>query len=115
MADKPWTAKSSTPLLIGDVSANLLDGAGNGGPGSNYVVILRGFGRDEPGRPFRKLIRDQLGGQPMSSRRVNLRTSGRASRQIRPVPAHAAAQRSLRDERASVPHGPLSNRNGRRR
>jgi hypothetical protein len=104
----------STPAGVTDVAGNLLDGAGSGKPGSDYVVVLRGFGRDEPGRPFRKLLRDQLGGKPMSSRRVDLRTSSRVSRQAHAGPAHAAAQHSLREERAAVPHGPLVSRRMRR-
>jgi hypothetical protein len=104
----------STPTGVADVARNLLDGAGSGKPGSNYVVILRGFGRDEPGRPFRKLIRDQLGGKPMSSRRVSLRQSSRVSHQTYAGPAHSAPQHSLRDERTSMPHGPLSSRRMRR-
>jgi hypothetical protein len=104
----------STPSGVADVAGNLLDGAGNGKPGSDYVVVLRGFGRDEPGRPFRKLIRDQLGGQPMSSRRVHLRPASRVSRQAHAGPAHAAAQHALREERAAVPHGPLESRRMRR-
>jgi hypothetical protein len=92
----------STPTGVADIAGNLLDGDGNGQPGSNYVVMLRGFGRNEPGRPFRKLIRDQLGGKPMSSRRVNLRTTSTSSHQV-----YSGLQHSLR---ASVPRGPLSSR-----
>jgi hypothetical protein len=104
----------SMPTGITDMAGNLLDGAANGKPGSNYVVVLRGFGPDEPGRPFRKLIRDQHGGKPMSSRRVNLRASSRVVHQTHAGPAHSTPQHSLRDERASVPHGPLSSRRMRR-
>jgi hypothetical protein len=103
----------STPMGITDAAGNLLDGAGNGKPGSNYVVVLRGFGRNEPGSPFRKLIRDQLGGKPMSSRRVSLRTSSRVSHQTHPSPAHSNSQHSVREEWASVPHRPLSSRRTR--
>jgi hypothetical protein len=106
--------KGSTPSGVSDLAGNLLDGAGNGKPGSNYVVILRGFGVDKPGVPFRKLIREQLGGKPMSSRRVHLRTSSRASHQTHASPVHSKSQHSLRDERAAVPHGPLSSRRTRR-
>ncbi len=34
----------STPTGVADLAGNLLDGAGNGRPGSNYVVVLRGLG-----------------------------------------------------------------------
>ncbi len=61
----------STPTGVRDLSGNLLDGNGDGKPGSNYVVVLRGFGIDKPRMPFRKLINEQLGGKPLSPRRVN--------------------------------------------
>jgi hypothetical protein len=51
-----------------DISGNLLDDNGDGKPGDNYVAILRGFGLDMPGVLFNNLIRDQLHGQPLSSR-----------------------------------------------
>jgi hypothetical protein len=104
----------STPTGITDTAGNLLDGDGSGKPGSNYVVVLRGFGRNEPGRPFLKLIRDQLDGKPMSSRRVNLRTPSRASQQTHAGPADSKSQYSVREGWASVPHGPLSSRRMRR-
>jgi hypothetical protein len=89
----------STPTGVADLIRNLLDGAGNGKPGSNYVAVLRGFGRNEPGRSFRMLIRDQLGGKPMSSRRVSLRTSSRVSHQTHPTPAQLTRSRSIPCER----------------
>jgi hypothetical protein len=61
----------STPAGVGDASGNLLDGNGDGKPGDNYVAILRrGFGPEKAGAPFSRLIRDQLHGQPLSSRAV---------------------------------------------
>ena len=60
----------STPAGVADASGNLLDGNGDGKPGDNYVAILRGFGLEKPGAPFSRLIRDQLHGQPLSSRAV---------------------------------------------
>jgi hypothetical protein len=60
----------STPTGISDVSGNLLDGNGDGKPGGDYVATLRGFGLDRPGVPFGRLIREQLGGKPLSSRRL---------------------------------------------
>jgi len=58
----------STPAGVADASGNLLDGDGK--PGNNYVAILLGFGPDKAGAPFSRLIRDQLHGQPLSSRAV---------------------------------------------
>jgi ELWxxDGT repeat protein/autotransporter-associated beta strand protein len=99
--------KGSAATGVTDLAGNRLDGVGNGRPGSNYVVVLRGFGKDEPGHPFWKLIHDQLGGKPISSRRVNLWSTSRVSHQPLSSPSHATVQHSLRSERASVPHGPL--------
>ena len=108
------TIKASASTGFADVAGNLLDGDKDGRSGGNYVVVLRGFGRDEPGRPFRKLIRDQLDGKPISSRRVSIQPSSRVLRQTHSSPAHSAPQHFLREERASVPHGPLSSRRMRR-
>ncbi len=60
----------STPTGVAGTSGNLLAGNGDGKPGNNYVAILRGFGPDKVGAPFSRLIRDQLHGQPLSSRAV---------------------------------------------
>ena len=94
----------STPTGVADVSGNLLDGYRDGKPGGNYVSILRGFGLDKPRVPFNKLIREQLGGKPISSRRVILRPLVSVSRQSHPSPAVHLRTRSLR---VSTPHGPL--------
>ena len=96
------TVNGMAPLGLTNTSGVLLDGQGNGQPGTNFVAILRGFGLDKPGVPFNKLIRDQLGGKPISSRRVNPRLSGSVSRQSHPSPARSALQtpkHSLREER----------------
>jgi hypothetical protein len=100
----------STPTGVADVARNLLDGDGNGQPGGNYVVVLRGFGRDEPERFLRKLISDQLGGMPISTRRISLRPASRALHRTLASPAHSAPRHSLRDKQAPVPHGPRSPR-----
>ncbi len=94
----------STATGVADVAGNLLDGNSDGRPGGNYVAILRGFGLDRPKTPFIKLIREQLGGKPISSRRVTLRLSVSVSRQSHPSPALQTPHRSLR---VSTPHGPL--------
>ena len=60
----------STPTGVAGTSGNLLAGNGDGKPGNNYVAILRGFGPEKAGAPFSRLIRDQLHGQPLSSRAV---------------------------------------------
>ncbi|HKI21601.1 MAG TPA: hypothetical protein VKA15_27150, partial [Isosphaeraceae bacterium] len=60
----------STPTGVAGTSGNLLAGNGDGKPGNNYVAILRGFGPDKAGAPFSRLIRNQLHGQPLSSRAV---------------------------------------------
>ncbi len=60
----------STPTGVADTSGNLLAGNGDGKLGNNYVAVLRGFGLEKTGVPFRRLIRDQLRGQPLSSRVV---------------------------------------------
>jgi hypothetical protein len=104
------TIKDSASTGFADAAGNLLDGAGNGEPGSNYVAILRGLGIDKPRMPFNKLIREQLGGKPMSSRKVSLRPSSRVSHQTHASSGPSVPQHSLRDEWASVPHGPLSSR-----
>src|SRR5207247_2109399 len=61
------TVNGSTPTGVVDLNGNLLDGDANGQPGGDYTAILRGFGPDEPRRPFRVLIRDQLHGRPLAS------------------------------------------------
>jgi hypothetical protein len=38
------TVNGSTPTGVADAAGSLLDGAGNGLPGSNFVRIFRGFG-----------------------------------------------------------------------
>ena len=48
----------STPTGVVDVSGNILDGDGK--PAGNYVAILRGFGLDKPGVPFKRLMREQV-------------------------------------------------------
>jgi hypothetical protein len=60
----------STPTGVADTSGNLLASNGDGKLGNNYVAILRGFGPKKAGAPFSRLIRDQLHGQPLSSRAV---------------------------------------------
>ena len=62
------TVNGMAPLGLTNTSGVLLDGRGNGQPGTNFVAILRRFGLDKRGVPFNKLIRDQLGGKPLSSR-----------------------------------------------
>jgi len=63
------TVNGMAPLGLTNTAGVLLDGQGNGQPGTNFVAMLRGFGLDKPGVPFNKLIRDQLGGKPISTRR----------------------------------------------
>jgi len=60
----------STLTGVAGTSGNLLAGNGDGKPGDNYVAMLRGFGLEKTGAPFSRLIRDQLHGQPLSSRAV---------------------------------------------
>ena len=60
----------STPTGVAGASGNLLAANGDGKPGNSYVAILRGFGPEKAGAPFNRLIRDQLHGQPLSSRAV---------------------------------------------
>jgi hypothetical protein len=100
----------STSTGVANVFGNLLDGNGDGRPGGNYAVVLRGFGIDKPQMPFNKLIKAQLGGKRMSSRMVNVKTSSTVSHQAHPGPARTAAAHSSRHERTPVPHGPLSSR-----
>ena len=103
------TVNGMTPTGLTNTSGVLLDGNGDGNPGSNYVASLRGFGLDEPKVPFNKLIRDQLGGKPLSSERVHpqpIKSLSRLNhpRQNHPSPALQTPQHSLR---VSTPHGPL--------
>jgi hypothetical protein len=58
------------PRRFSELAGNLLDRNRLGKPSDNYATILRGFGLDKAGVPFKKLIRDQLHGQPLSSRAV---------------------------------------------
>ncbi len=59
---------ASSPTGVADVSGNLLDGNRDGKPGDNYVAILRGVRARQARGAFKRLIRDQLQGQPLSSR-----------------------------------------------
>jgi hypothetical protein len=93
---------SSTGLT--NTSGALLDGNGDGTPGRNYVAVLRGFGLDQPKVPFNKLLRDQLGGKPVSSRRVNSQPSKSLSRLSH---LSLALLRQQHYARVSTPHGPL--------
>ena len=61
---------ASSPTGVADVSGNLLDGNRDGKPGDNYVAILRGVRARQARGAFKRLIRDQLQGQPLSSRAV---------------------------------------------
>ena len=98
------TVNGMAPLGLTNTSGVLLDGRGNGQPGTNFVAILRGFGLDKPRVLSNKLIRDQLGGKPLSSRRVNPQPSKSLSRLNHPSPALQTPQHSLR---VSTPHGPV--------
>ena len=98
------TVNGMAPLGLTNTSGVLLDGQGNGQPGTNFVAMLRGFGLDKPGVPFNKLIRDQLGGKPISTRRVTSRPSSKVSNKIQTSPALQVPQHSLRDDRASMDH-----------
>ncbi|HMF38414.1 MAG TPA: hypothetical protein VKF17_17370, partial [Isosphaeraceae bacterium] len=57
---------ASSPTGVADVSGNLLDGNRDGKPGDNYVAILRGVRARQARGAFKRLIRDQLQGQPLS-------------------------------------------------
>jgi hypothetical protein len=78
----------STPSGVSDITGNLLDGNGHGKAGDNYVAILRGFGLDKPGVPFKKLIREQLHGRPLSSHAVLMKHA-------RPAPVSRALPRKI--------------------
>jgi photosystem II stability/assembly factor-like uncharacterized protein len=97
------TVNGTAPTGLTNTSGVLLDGNGDGKPGGNYVAILRGFGLDEPKLPFNKLIRDQLDGEPASSRGVNPQPSKSLSRLNHPSPALQARQHS---SIVTTPHGP---------
>jgi len=58
------------PRRFSELAGNLLDRNRLGKPSDNYVAILRGFGLEKTEAPFSRLIRDQLHGQPLSSRAV---------------------------------------------
>ena len=61
------------PRRFSELDGNLLDRNRLAKPSDNYVAILRGFGPDKAGVPFSRLIRDQLHGQPLSSRAATTR------------------------------------------
>ena len=65
------TVNDMSPNGLTNTSGVLLDANGDGNPGGNYVADLRGFGLDKPHVPFNKFIREQLGGKPVSSRRMS--------------------------------------------
>jgi hypothetical protein len=98
------TVNGVAPTGLTNTSGVLLDGNGDGSPGGNYVAILRGFGLDKSGVPFNKLIRDQLGGKPVSSRRTSSQLSKSLSRRSHPSLALQTPQQTLS---VSTPHGPL--------
>jgi photosystem II stability/assembly factor-like uncharacterized protein len=98
------TVNGTVPLGLTNTSGFLLDGNGDGKPGGNYVAILRGFGLDKSGVPFNKLIREQLGGKPVSSRRVQYQLSKSLLRLNHPRSALQAPQHLLT---VPTPHGPL--------
>jgi len=102
------TVNGMAPLGLTDTAGVLLDGLGNGQPGTDFVALLRGFGLDKPAVQFHKLNRDQLGGKPIPSRQVNSRPSSQSTHKMQTSPALQAPQHSLRDDRTSMPHGPLA-------
>ena len=98
------TVNGMSPNGLTNTSGVLLDGNGDGNPGGNYVADLRGFGLDKPHVPFNKLIRDQLGGKPVSSRRVSHQSSKSLLQHNHPKSVFQTPQHSLT---VSTPHGPL--------